>query len=700
MADRFILELLSKRDSGGSHHVRFWGVKIEGVKMSRSESDEDEGSHLDGELARPLSPSEASARSTQTVRNISDRGVSGQAPTLRYPAGAQMHADTTGGRNMQNTSLKQERSPQGATAASSKRIKPGPLSRLASFSQGAEVYDQDGDSDADLEAVQAELGLGWTDEHQRPESLRNSFSSNSLKEQPRGDQQHKYSSRNLPDRLLQQQQQQRDNSGDSYHRHQHNHTTVDAEDQDDSDGESLMSHGSYTLKDRQDAINIAHPFGLKIWKPALYKKDRSVQKAAEGEIHSKPGRKFNARSVVGNILWTLVFGWWLSLVSLATAVPCYLTCSRDGSAYGRVLLGLSHYLFYPFGKFVELNPEEAYAEEDEGVGRNINDYNHLFTSDHIDSHLFSNSTSNVNNNTNSNGHNPQHRNYSAQHNNIPRSYPPNVTSDGEIDPLLQSHEDEDESDMNPPSRKRRLFGRGRWSIARIVFFALFYFVITPMLLLVASICWLLVFTLPMSKISFLLFTHLRRHPLSLSFHSDLNTARQAGSEATVLACTHRSMGFQYYKYTVDGINIFFVNLMALVFLTIFDEYVLHPWVGNNFFLTSSALIFSMALVSIIPLAYFIGMAVASISAQSSMGMGAAINAFFGSIVEVFLYSVALSQGKARLTEGSVVGSIFAGCLLMPGCSMMAGAFVRKTQSFNAKSAGWWSPYYVDIANLF
>ena len=70
-----------------------------------------------------------------------------------------------------------------------------------------------------------------------------------------------------------------------------------------------------------------------------------------------------------------------------------------------------------------------------------------------------------------------------------------------------------------------------------------------------------------------------------------------------------------------------------------------------------------------------------------MGMGAAINAFFGSVVEVFLYSVALTQGKSRLVEGSVVGSIFAGTLLMPGISMLFGALRRKTQRFNAKSAG-------------
>ena len=78
---------------------------------------------------------------------------------------------------------------------------------------------------------------------------------------------------------------------------------------------------------------------------------------------------------------------------------------------------------------------------------------------------------------------------------------------------------------------------------------------------------------------------------------------------------------------------------------------------------------------------------ASISAQSSMGMGATINAFFSTIVEVYLYCVALKEGKGRLVEGSVVGSILAGVVFMPGLSMCSGAIKRKTQRFNAKSAG-------------
>lgn len=128
-------------------------------------------------------------------------------------------------------------------------------------------------------------------------------------------------------------------------------------------------------------------------------------------------------------------------------------------------------------------------------------------------------------------------------------------------------------------------------------------------------------------------------------------------------------------------------MLSVVVFTIVDEYVLTSLLGHETWLTSPALIFALSLLSIIPLAYFIGQAVASISAQSSIGMGAAINAFFGSIVEIFLYCVALNQGKGLLVEGSVVGSILAGILLMPGLSMLGGACIRKTLRFNAKSAG-------------
>ena len=164
----------------------------------------------------------------------------------------------------------------------------------------------------------------------------------------------------------------------------------------------------------------------------------------------------------------------------------------------------------------------------------------------------------------------------------------------------------------------------------------------------------------MGKVTMLLFYHLRRHPLALSFESDTDYSRGANiPNSSILVCTYRAVGLKYWKYTIDGTNIFLINLMAIVLFVILDYWVLLEVLELDIAITHPAFLFTMALFSIIPLAYFIGQAVASISAQSSMGLGAAINAFFSTLVEVFLYCVALNQGKGQLVEGSIIGSIFA-----------------------------------------
>jgi Ca2+:H+ antiporter len=439
-------------------------------------------------------------------------------------------------------------------------------------------------------------------------------------------------------------------------------TTPVDEDGDISDAES------FTLKDRQQAINQTHPFGIRLWKPALYKKSRSVQKTAEGDIHSSPGGHVSNWLLFFNLVWTLAFGWWMALIAFAGALVCFLFASAPGGReYGRVLRGLAAYLFYPFGKFVRLEQQEAYLDEDQGEGRSISEYEQWQSGDLEYGRLF---------------FGPD-RNRSIV---------------GRSRRSLDSEPDETESllgrgrggalDDHLPRMKRRLFGRGQWNIGRVIFFAFFYFLITPCLFVVSAICWLLVFTIPMGKVTMLLFSHLRRHPLALSFESDIVSARApAAPHSSILVCTYRAVGIKYWKYTIDGTNIFLINLMAIVFFVIFDWLVLDGLLHMENVLTSPAFLFVSGLLSIIPLAYFIGQAVASISAQSSMGLGAAINALFSTIVEVFLYCVALQQGKAQLVEGSIVGSIFAGVLFLPGLSMCFGAIKRKTQRFNSKSAG-------------
>jgi Ca2+:H+ antiporter len=438
---------------------------------------------------------------------------------------------------------------------------------------------------------------------------------------------------------------------------------------DDEDEDDLSDAESFTLKDRQEAINETHPFGIRIWKPALYKKNRSVQKTAEGDIHSSPGGRVSKWLLFFNILWTVWFGWWLGLVALAGAVVCFIFAAAPSAIeYGRVLWGLAGYLFYPFGKFVRLEQDEAYAHEDEGEGRSITEYEQWQSGDIEDGRLF----------------------FGPQGNRsiVGRSRRSIDSTASEADSLLgRTRRGAQRTDSERPF-KRRLFGRGQWNTGRVIFFLFFYGLITPLLFVVSGICWFLVFWIPMGKVTMLLFYHLRRHPLALSFQSDSDYSRGAIPNSSILLCTYRAVGLKYWKYTVDGTNIFLINLMGVVLFVIFDYWVLVETLElENLTITSPAFLFTAALFSIIPLAYFIGQAVASISAQSSMGLGAAINAFFSTLVEVFLYCVALSQGKGQLVEGSIIGSIFAGILFLPGLSMCFGAIKRKTQRFNAKSAG-------------
>tara|TARA_R110002003_G_scaffold39_2_gene2417 strand:+ start:4232 stop:6229 length:1998 start_codon:yes stop_codon:yes gene_type:complete len=441
------------------------------------------------------------------------------------------------------------------------------------------------------------------------------------------------------------------------------------DDDDDDDEGDLSDTESFTLRDRQDAINVTHPFGIRIWKPALYKKGRSVQNKAEADIHSSPGSSVSRWLVVFNLAWTLFFGWWLALIAVAGGLLCTLFGFADSCMeYAWLLFHLAAYLFYPFGRYVKLLQDEQYVEEDEGEGRSISEYEQWQSGDIEEGRLFFGPT--------------------AGNSSLIGRRRNSVDSTGdETTSLLGRDGRANINHSDTTKTKRRLFGRGKWTFGRVLFFVYFYGVFTPALFLVSGLCWFFVFTIPMGKVTILLFDHLRRHPLALSFHSDNGNVRRPGESSSILLCTYRAVGIKYWKYTIDGTNIFLINLLGLVAFTIFDYFILDEALGLDFWLTDKFLLFTLALLSIIPLAYFIGQAVASISAQSSMGVGATINAFFSTVVEVFLYCVALKQGKAQLVEGSIIGSIFAGILFLPGLSMCFGALKRKTQRFNVRSAG-------------
>lgn len=475
---------------------------------------------------------------------------------------------------------------------------------------------------------------------------------------------------------------------------------------------------------------------------------------AEAALHTFPSSAAESHLLLGNVFWLVAFGWWLALACffpamLVTAAEA-LVGGRGG--YGKMLRGLAWYIWWPFGKYVEgegAPEEDSTSSETETAPdeENVVGYGATSSSNTPRRALSASTSSSTTvrqpvsalDTLPDEPNTPQNAQASSQPS--PRkhgvSFAPgckDASPDQEHVPLLGK----------PPATAgfRKHVNRRAKLLGSIVYWPVFFLVVAPIMLFVCIICWFLVITIPMAKLNWELVQLLYTRPLEINFRSapkipvyeesassdaagengegngadgngsdspsgyTLRRARlhagqvapTAGPTSTVLLSIYRAVGLQYYKYTVGGVNIMFINLMPVVFFAIFDGMVLLPAVEHRHehhlpvspllaLISNPALVFCFGLASVIPLSYFIGMAVASISAQSSIGMGAVINATFGSIIEIVLYSIALTQGKGRLVEGSIVGSILAGVLLMPGASMCSGALKRKEQKFNAKSAG-------------
>jgi len=126
--------------------------------------------------------------------------------------------------------------------------------------------------------------------------------------------------------------------------------TMATADEDEDAEDELSDAESFTLRDKQAAINNTHPFGIRIWKPALYKKKRGVEKIAEGDIHSAPGGRVSNWIWFFNVVWTLIFGWWLAAAAFVAGFICLLFAfGPDDRGYAQALFGLAGYIFYPFG---------------------------------------------------------------------------------------------------------------------------------------------------------------------------------------------------------------------------------------------------------------------------------------------------------------------------------------------------------------
>ncbi|XP_077424438.1 uncharacterized protein LOC144053647 isoform X1 [Vanacampus margaritifer] len=378
-------------------------------------------------------------------------------------------------------------------------------------------------------------------------------------------------------------------------------------------------------------------FGFRKWKSHVTERpfeDRSeVVKELYSELnvikpHTGPGHLLTC----GNVAYVFLFGWWLSLMYLLVGIVMFLTVI--GAPYGKLCWKLSCYFLWPFGKLV-----------------------------HQIGHTFRRCCE-------------QMPDCECTVEWVEDSSPVLLPSPTES-PIP---EEASEQPAHP----------GYW--CRFSTYAWLLLGYPPLVIIHSLVClfsWILVFTIPVAKMNArTLGVILLLPPEEVSVSASFQRKRE-GYESRTLLCCYHAANWYYYKYTVDGINVFAVNLLPLVIIALIIGYI---DTENQY--ASSDVKFAIATVSIIPLSYYIGMGIASISAQSNFAVGAVVNATFGSITELTFYITALLRGHRaanpclqEVVKAALTGTLLGCILFIPGICMIIGGLRHREQRFNSRCTG-------------
>lgn len=99
------------------------------------------------------------------------------------------------------------------------------------------------------------------------------------------------------------------------------------------------------------------------------------------------------------------------------------------------------------------------------------------------------------------------------------------------------------------------------------------------------------------------------------------------------------------------------------------------------------LCFSLAALSLIPLARAMGVATETLAERMGPAPGSLLNATFGNAAELIVGIVALAHGHVELVKGSLTGSILGNLLLVAGAAIVAGGLRTRRLRFNRLAAG-------------
>src|SRR2546430_7469527 len=99
------------------------------------------------------------------------------------------------------------------------------------------------------------------------------------------------------------------------------------------------------------------------------------------------------------------------------------------------------------------------------------------------------------------------------------------------------------------------------------------------------------------------------------------------------------------------------------------------------------LVFAVAGIAIVPLAWFLGLATEELGKHAGPGVGGILNATFENATELIIAIFALASGLTEVVKASLTGSIIGNALLVLGLSMLAGGLRHKTQYFSREASG-------------
>ncbi|XP_053572354.1 uncharacterized protein LOC128662571 [Bombina bombina] len=410
--------------------------------------------------------------------------------------------------------------------------------------------------------------------------------------------------------------------------------------------DSCLVKTTITAENEVEALKLSnnYKFGFKKWKSHVTERPWEDRSEIVKELYSDLNTvKSSSESLIsfGNVLYVLLFGWWVTIFYLLVSIMMFLTIV--GAPYGVLCWRLAGYFIWPFGKVIL---KSGHAHTRKCWVR------------------FSKCEA------------------------IPE------VEESEKSPLIQKCDSQ--ADFQDPTVNYW------WRLSTYLWLLIGFPLLAIIHGLASFMSWILVFFIPISKMNArTLYKVLLMPPENV--HIRPSSKVEVSYETEIILCCYHAINIYYYKYTVDGLNVFAVNLILLVIVSLVLGYVDSH---NNY--TSSPVKFTLSLLSIMPLSYYIGMAIASISAQSNFAVGAVVNATFGSIIELTFYITALIKGAREndkcyeeVVKSALTGTLLGCVLFVPGLCMVIGGIKHQEQRFNSRSAGVGSALlFISVGGVF